>query len=86
MHGTGQTTGIHYTAQGSTQDGFTDWIPFNPDGSANGDGVFSYSDNYYITSGHGAREIKVIWHRTQRFTLSNNGNNLTEQPTVTVCK
>jgi hypothetical protein len=83
MHGKGQTTGINYTARGSTQDSFANWVPYNPDGSMNGDGEFTYTDNYYINST--SPVTNHIWHRTTRFTISNNGNTLTLQPVEVVC-
>jgi hypothetical protein len=45
LNGTGATTGIKYSATGSTQMSFNNFVPKNPDGSADGDGIFSYTDN-----------------------------------------
>jgi hypothetical protein len=84
LTGKGQTTGIQYNARGSEQLDFADWVPFNPDGSANGDGEFTYNDNYYIYST--SPVVNVIWHRTQHFTLTNNSMNLSLQPDEVVCR
>jgi hypothetical protein len=84
MHGKGQTTGINYTARDSTQNSFANWIPFNPDGSANGDGEFTYTDNYYINSTYPV--TNHIWHRTVRFSVTNNGVNGTQEPDQVVCR
>jgi hypothetical protein len=86
LTGRGQTTGIHYTALGSTQDSIANWVPANPDGSMNGDGDFSYTDNYYVNSTSPGPVTNQIWHRTQRFTISNNGITETVQPDEVVCK
>jgi hypothetical protein len=43
----------------------------------------TYTDNYYINSP--SPVTNHIWHRTTRFTISNNGNNLTLQPDEVVC-
>jgi hypothetical protein len=84
MHGKGQTTGINYTARGSTQQSFADWVPFNPDGSFNGDGEFTYTDNYYINST--APVTNHIWHRTVRFSETNGGMNGSQEPDEVVCR
>jgi hypothetical protein len=85
MTGTGQKTGIYYRARGSTQNSIANWVPANPDGSMNGDGDFSYTDNYYVNSTSPGPVTNHIWHRTQRFTITNNGNNLTLQSDEGVC-
>jgi hypothetical protein len=43
-------TGIHYAAWGSDQYTFTDWVPFNPDGTTDGEGVFVITDNFHVDS------------------------------------
>jgi hypothetical protein len=65
MHGKGETTGINYTALGSTDDVLLNWVPFNADGSFDGEGQFTYTDNYYIHAT--SPVVNIIWHRVQRF-------------------
>jgi hypothetical protein len=86
MHGKGQTTGINYTARGSTQQSFADWVPFNLDGSFDGEGQFTYTDNYYVNST--SPVTNHIWHRTQRFEETKNGDvyTLYTHPDEVVCK
>jgi hypothetical protein len=86
MFGKGQTTGIQYGAHGSTQNSLADWIPFNPDGSANGDGEFTYTDNYAVYSIGTSPVQNHVWHRTRRFIFTNNSNNLQLQPDEVVCQ
>jgi hypothetical protein len=85
MHGKGQTTGINYTARGSTQDSFANWVPTNPDGTQDGEGQFIYTDNYYVNST--SPVTNHIWHRTQRFEETKNGNvyTLYTHPDEVVC-
>jgi hypothetical protein len=84
LRGTGSVTGIKYTAQGSTNDALLDWVPANLDGSKNGDGEFTYTDNYYIHSD--SPVTNQVWHRTQRFEEFNNGLNAKFHPDEVGCK
>lgn len=84
LTGTGQTTGIQYSARGSSQQSFANWMPFNADGSIDGEGQFSYTDNYYIS----APGVNHIWHRTQRFENIKTGDVYTshDDPVEVVCR
>lgn len=86
MHGKGQTTGISYTAHGSTQNGFANWVPTNPDGTTDGEGQFTYTDNYHISSS--SPPDNHVWHRTQRFSVTKTGNVYTsqDQPDEVMCQ
>lgn len=86
MHGKGETSGVNYTARGSTQQSFAHWVPFNPDGSLDGEGQFTYTDNYYVNST--TPVTNHIWHRTQRFEKTKAGGvyTLFTHPDEVVCR
>lgn len=88
LAGKGETTGIQYQAKGSTQWSFANFIPYNPDGSYNGEGQFVYTDNYYVYSHTPGVNLNFIWHRTQKFedVRTNGTNQLFTHPDEVVCR
>jgi hypothetical protein len=75
-----------YEADGSELDTWTGAT--DPDGIPSDlDGTFTFTSNYHITTRHKGRHSEnIMFQYVQQFTVFNNGNNLTEPPTVTVCK
>jgi hypothetical protein len=77
-----------YEADGSELDTWTGAT--DPDGIPGDlDGTFTFTSDYHITTRHDGRHGRnenIMFQYVQQFTVSNNGQNLTEPPTVTVCK
>lgn len=76
LTGRGQTTGLRYRAWGTEDYAFENWVPYNPDGTFDGEGSFSITDDWHIRSSRG--EIH-IWHRRVRFQDFKDGDVYTSQ-------
>lgn len=83
--GKGGSTGHTYQAEGSVEHAFTNFVPFNSDGSPNGDGNFVYTYVLHLTDQF-YKDNGVLVHLVSRFVLTNDGNNATVQPDQVVCK
>ena len=85
LYGTGSISKRHYVATGSELDA---WIgATDPDGNPSDlDATFTFTSDFHIANRYSPITNNVMFHQFQSFTVFNNGNNLTVEPTVMVCK
>lgn len=83
--GKGSATGHNYKAEGTTEETFTNWVPFNPDGTSDGDGSFVVTNIYHLRDLF-YQDNGILFHKVERFTISDDGLHATFLPAEVVCK
>jgi hypothetical protein len=81
LYGTGSISKRHYVATGSELDA---WIgATDPDGNPSDlAATFTFTSDFHITNRYSPITNNVMFHQFQSFTVFNNGNNLTAEPTI----
>lgn len=75
------SNGHWYYADGSFENSVTNFVPLT------GDGVYVTTTNLQVVGSWDYQDKeRFLFHLKQRFTVSNNGNNLTTQPDEVACK